>query len=251
MTDTLTRDHLLGLACGLTAAVRVRRFVDPQTCAATVARLSAEALVTYDTARYHLPAARLGPVINEFNDCRRLDARYWSAAAQAEKFWDGESGGLRAHCLAQLGAAWQGSVRAASVHGRPLFYGIVRETSAGTLVHWDELVREFGSDLLDDPPIAQLAFNLFLSMPDEGGRTAIWRHRWDPRDEAHRVGFGYDAAAMGLDGCQRTEVRAEPGDAVLFDPRNFHAVQPGKGSRRLAVAFFVGVTGSGQLRVWS
>ena len=178
VADELTRDHIVGLACGLTAAVRVRYFVELETCATVVGRLSGDQLVAYDAARYHLPAARLGPVINEFNDSGRLGDRYWPVAAEAEKFWNGESCGVRDQCLAQLGAAWQGSAGPASVRGRPLFYGIVRETNAGTLVHWDEIVREFGPGLLDDPPIAQLAFNLFLSMPDEGGRTAIWRQPW-------------------------------------------------------------------------
>lgn len=249
-TSRLERRNLMDLASGLTGAVLVKGFANSRSCAALIDRLGDDVLVPYDPNRYVIPAARMGPVINEFNESGYLKPEYWPEAKAAEVFWSGQNEHFRAACIRKIGVAWGGRVEIASVRSKPLFYGIVRESGNGTLIHWDEVTREFHADLLDAPPIAQIAFNLFLRMPLEGGQTSIWRHRWDPRDEAHRVGFGYEASGTVAD-CQHIEVRANEGDAVLFDPRNFHAVRPGSQGQRLAIAFFIGVTSHGSLIIWS
>jgi hypothetical protein len=41
------------------------------------------------------------------------------------------------------------------------------------------------------------------------------------------------------------------GDALIFDPRNYHAVEPGNGARRIAVAFFLTLGAQGELLIWS
>ena len=48
---------------------------------------------------------------------------------------------------------------------------------------------------------------------------------------------------------RRKQVRITPrlGDALLFNPANFHSVEPNPGGRRIAFAFFLGLTTTGQL----
>ncbi|GAA2485982.1 hypothetical protein [Streptomyces gobitricini] len=41
------------------------------------------------------------------------------------------------------------------------------------------------------------------------------------------------------------------GDGLLFNPANFHAVEPNPAGRRIAFAFFLVLTTTGQLISWS
>ncbi|WP_241827254.1 hypothetical protein [Streptomyces graminilatus] len=41
------------------------------------------------------------------------------------------------------------------------------------------------------------------------------------------------------------------GDALLFNPANFHTVEPDPDERRIAFAFFLGLTTTGQLIAWA
>ena len=130
-----------------------------------------------------------------------------------------------------------------------MFGGIIREINAGARMHFDEIVREMPGTL-DELPIAQLAFNCHLSEPGRGGESVVFRRRWQPSDEEHRDGYGYDPALAA--GRPRVEVRAGLGDAVFFDPRNYHLVRPLEGpGRRTTLSFFIGLTGRGSCIIWS
>jgi hypothetical protein len=79
--------------------------------------------------------------------------------------------------------------------------------------------------------------------------TTVWRHRWEPADEQHRVSYGYQPETVE-DG-QYVRVAPRLGDGLLFNPTNFHSVEPNPGERRIAFAFFLGLTTTGQLIAWS
>ncbi|MGH8951608.1 MAG: hypothetical protein ACRDX9_09295 [Acidimicrobiia bacterium] len=151
--------------------------------------------------------------------------------------------------LAGIAEAWGRPVQPATVAGRDLFAGTLREINAGARVHYDEVVREFPDGLFDQRVVAQLAFNLDLSVPEAGGQTCVWRRCWSPHDEVHRRGYGYNSEVIIE--AQHVTVAPEVGDGVLFNPRHYHAVTAAKRGRRIAVAFFLAITGGGQLVVWS
>ncbi|HET8680545.1 MAG TPA: hypothetical protein VFM54_01530 [Micromonosporaceae bacterium] len=46
-------------------------------------------------------------------------------------------------------------------------------------------------------------------------------------------------------------VAPQVGDGLVFDPRQYHSVDPATGGRRVAVAFFLALTSAGHLAVWS
>jgi ectoine hydroxylase-related dioxygenase (phytanoyl-CoA dioxygenase family) len=77
----------------------------------------------------------------------------------------------------------------------------------------------------------------------------VWRHRWEPADERHRQAYGYRPQAV--EHCQRVSLTPQLGDGLLFNPANFHAVEPNRAGRRIAFAFFLGLTTTGQLIAWS
>lgn len=246
-----TDRHIAHLASGVTAAVRVPNFVDAPTCTHALAALDRLPTTDYDQARVPTPILRFGPALNDYRlPNGHLSSRYWTDANVARAAW--ASAGMRpdpiAISLQRIGQAWGAAVTPATIDGRPLFGGTLREINAGALIHYDELVREWPAGLLDQQLVAQLAFNVWVSAPESGGETHIWRHRWHPGDEQYRDAYGYTPEAVEHD--QQVSLRPQLGDGLLFNPANYHAVESATG-RRIAFAFFLGLTTNGQLIVWS
>lgn len=248
-----TDRHLAALAAGTVAAVRVPQFLDAAACEAALAAVDRLPTGDYDPARVPTRIVRFGPALNDF---RRPDGsldgdRYWLAAEAARLSW--QRAGLRpdpiAVSLARLGSAWGAAVSPATIGGRPVFGGTLREINAGALVHYDDVNREYQNGVFDQSVVAQLAFNVWVAVPAQGGETSVWRHRWEPADEERREAYGYRACAV--DHVQRVTLAPELGDGLLFNPANFHAVGANPGHRRIAFAFFLGLTTTGQLIAWS
>jgi ectoine hydroxylase-related dioxygenase (phytanoyl-CoA dioxygenase family) len=151
--------------------------------------------------------------------------------------------------LARMGTAWGAAVSPATIGGRPVFGGTLREINAGALIHYDDINREFPHGLFDQDTVCQLAFNVWVAVPETGGSTTVWRHRWEPANEHHREAYGYRPEAV--EHCQQVTVAPQLGDALLFNPANYHAVAPNPGGRRIAFAFFLALTTTGQLIAWS
>jgi hypothetical protein len=220
-------------------------------CEDFMAAFDSVLLDLYDQRRYERPIGRLGPVLNEFACSTELPAKYWQLARSAESYWSGISAArnVRAACRRHLVDVWGTGVETAVIGDRPIFWGIVREAGAGTLIHWDEVVRERPLMPMHEIAVAQLACNVFISVPEQGGATSVWRHRWQPEDERHRRRFGYTEATVAT----HPKIMVAPGlgDAVFFDSRNYHRAEGGAGGRRVSLSFFVGVTTSGRLLLWS
>lgn len=248
-----TDRHLANLAAGTVAAVRVPRFLDAAACRAALGAVDRLPTGDYDPSRVPTRIVRFGPALNDFRgpDGRLDGDRYWVAAEVARLAW--QQAGLRpdpvAVSLARLGSAWGAAVIPATIGGRPAFGGTLREINAGALIHFDDINREFPAGVFDQEVVAQLAFNVWVEVPVSGGGTSVWRHRWEPADERSREAYGFGPSTVG--GCQRVSQVPELGDGLLFNPANFHAVDPNPGERRIAFAFFLGLTTTGQLIAWS
>ncbi|MFF9899122.1 proline hydroxylase [Streptomyces longispororuber] len=249
---SFTDRHLATLAAGTLAAVRAPGFLDEAACAAALAAAARLPTADYDPQHVPTPIVRFGPALNDYRGPggHLQAARYWRDAEAARAAW--QQAGMRpdpiAVCLARLGCAWGAAVAAATIAGRPVFGGTLREINAGALVHYDDINREFPAGLFDQEVLAQLAFNVWASVPKTGGASTVWRHRWEPADEQHWQAYGYRRQAV--EHCQRVDLTPQLGDALLSNPANFHAVEPNTG-RRIAFVFFLGLTTTGQLIAWS
>jgi hypothetical protein len=249
----VTDRHLANLAAGTLVAVRVPGFLDMAACQATMAALDRLPTADYDPGRVPNRIVRFGPALNDYRGADgHLDAqRYWHDAEAASAAWHrrGMHPDPIAVCMARLGSAWGAAVTPATINGRAVFGGTLREINAGTLIHYDDINREFPTGLFDQDITAQLAFNAWAAVPASGGVTTIWRHRWKPADEQHRDAYGYRPGAVQH--CQHVRLAPGLGDGLLFNPANFHAVEPIPGGRRIALAFFLGLTTTGRLIAWS
>ena len=247
-----TDRHLARLAAGTLAAVRVPGFLDDATCTAVLSALHRLPTGDYNPTRVPTPIIRFGPALNDYRTPGEgLQARYWHDAENARESW--KHAALRpdpiAFSLHRLGSAWGAAIAPATIDGRAAFGGTLREINSGALIHYDDINREFPHGLFDQETVAQLAFNAWVAAPDTGGATTVWRHRWEPDDEHHRTAYGYRPTAV--EHCQHISLTPTTGDALLFNPANFHAVAPSPHGRRIAFAFFLTLTTKGQLIAWS
>ncbi|MEV8536792.1 proline hydroxylase [Streptomyces sp. NPDC051211] len=249
-----THDLLAGLAAGRYAAVRVPGFLPRQWCEEVLGALKEKAFDSYGTTRIHPPVMRFGVGVSDHMADGGVADSYWKALEGHHEAWKGL--GLPFDpfrtCREGLAAHWPHGVAVGRRGGREMGDGVAREPNQGFQVHFDDALREYAEDLLDTPLIGQFAFNLYLSVPPSGGETVLWRHRWQPGDEAYRLpnaSYGYDEAVVR--GAESIELAPEVGEALLIDPRNFHAVRPSHGDRRIALGFAVGISTSGQLLTWA
>lgn len=248
-----THDLLAGLAAGRYAAVRVPGFLPRERCDEVLAALEARAFDSYGKARVQPPVMRFGVGISDHMADGGVSESYWRALEGHHEVWQGLGLSFDPFrvCREGLGAHWPGGVAVGRRGGRQLGDGVAREPNQGFQVHFDDALREYAGDLLDEPLVGQFAFNLYLSVPPSGGETVLWRHRWQPEDEAYRLpaSYGYDEAVVR--GAEFLEITPQVGEALLIDPRYFHAVRPSRGARRIALGFAVGLAASGQLLTWA
>ncbi|MEU4210810.1 proline hydroxylase [Streptomyces sp. NPDC026206] len=198
------------------------------------------------------PVMRFGVGVSDHREGGVMMDGYWDAVEHHRKEWLGL--GLPfdpfEECRAALGAEWPGGVSVGRRGGREMGSGVAREPNQGFQVHFDDALREFSGDLLDATLVAQFAFNAYISVSESGGETIVWRHLWGPADEAFRLpgSYGYAEAVVGE--AESIELSPEIGEAVLINPRYFHAVRPSQGSRRIALGFAVGLSTTGELLAW-
>ncbi|MEU8434953.1 proline hydroxylase [Streptomyces sp. NPDC029216] len=248
-----THELLAGLAAGRCAAVRVPGFLSAERCAEVLGALEARPFDAYQQARIDPPVMRFGVGVSDHMADGGVSDGYWKALEGHHEAWQGLGLSFDPFRTSReaLAAAWPGGVAVGRRGGLEMGDGVAREPNQGFQVHFDDALREYAGDLLDVPLMGQFAFNLYLSVPPEGGETVIWRHRWQPEDEAHRLSayYGYDEAVVR--GAESIELAPQVGEALLLDPRFFHAVRPSRGARRIALGFAVGIGTNGQLLTWA
>lgn len=251
VVDELDDGRLSRLAAGVLGALRVREFFTDAECGQIVERLSEQDMGRYDEAVVGRRIDKLGPAVFDFYNDGAVSGPYWRQAREAERLRSGLLGGTDPLRAAQdrLSAAWKGGVALATSGGEPLFAGMIREMVEGAGIHFDEVERELPQSL-DETPLCQLAFNCYLSTPDSGGEVTVFRRRWRPADEQHRDRYWYQPHLVEHEPC--VTVAPQRGDAVIFDPRNYHMVHGNGGDgRRITLSFFMGIAGNGNMFLWS
>lgn len=250
-SEQLVKQDLVDLAAGTLSAIKVTDFFSNELCAEIMENLQLVDLGEYDQQVVSPRIAKLGPAAFDYYIDGGIGEQYWEHRDQSDRVRSVLAHGVDPLILAmeKIGHCWGSEVKKASIGGKPLFAGMIREINEGARIHFDEIEREL-PDGLDDTAVVQLAFNCHLEMPEKGGEATIFRRRWMPDDEDNRDGYGYSYELVRDQ--PYTSVRAEVGDAVLFDPRHYHRVEPNRGrGRRVTLSFFIGLTADGMLEIWS
>ncbi|MEV4169223.1 hypothetical protein [Nonomuraea sp. NPDC049709] len=246
------RDHIADLLAGRCTAIRVSGFMPEAQCEEILQALLRAEFDSYGTERVYPSVMRFGVGVSDHRHEGKVTGSYWPAIEASRKAWSDLALPFDPweFCRTGLASHWPGTVAVGRREGREMEPGVAREANQGFQVHFDDVTREFSERLLDANLVAQLAFNLYLSVPEEGGETIIWRHRWQPADEAHRLPRSYGYAQTVVGDAEQLEIKSVKGEALLFDPRLFHAVRPSQGERRIALGFAVGLTDTGDLLTW-
>ncbi|WP_222840725.1 2OG-Fe(II) oxygenase [Actinosynnema mirum] len=248
------RAGIAELAAGRRAATRVPGFASPAMCAEVLEALTEAEFESYGAERVSPRVMRFGVGVSDHRDGGGgVSGGYWEALEGGVRGWQGLSLPFDPFrfCRDGIGKHWPGEVVVGRRGGRELGAGVAREPGGGFVVHYDDASREFSGNLLDVALVAQFAFNLYLSVPESGGETVVWRHRWQPGDEEFRPAGSYGYREEVVGSAESFTLRPRAGEALLFDPRNYHAVRPSSGGRRIALGFSVGLTDEGDLHVWA
>lgn len=247
------RSQIADLAAGRCAAIRVPELIPQSQCEQIMRALADVEFDSYDVDRVYPAVLRCGVGVSDHRDeSRRVATGYWDAIEADRKRWrelDLPFDPFE-RCRAALGVHWPHAVSVGRHDGKEMGAGVAREPNQGFQVHFDDALREFSGNLLDANLVAQFAFNLYLSVPDDGGETVVWRHRWHPADEALRLPNSYGYSELVVAGAESFELKPAVGEGLLFDPRNYHAVRPSRDSRRVALGFSIGLTDTGELLAW-
>lgn len=247
-----SRSHITDLASGRCAAVRVPGLFSPSVCDRIAQSLLAADFDSYGAERVQPTVMRFGVGVSDYRVDGGIADAYWPALEASRAAWRTLSLPFDPWEMARhaVGADWPGKVGVGRHGGREMGAGVAREAPQGFLVHYDDAVREFSAPLLDAPLVAQLAFNVYLTVPETGGETVIWRHRWRPADERHRSPGSYGFHPDCVRDDESLMIRPAVGDGLLFDSRNYHAVKPSRGGRRIALGFSLGLADTGDLLAW-
>ena len=246
------RDHIADLAAGRCVAIVVPGCVPQSICAQMLDAFASVEFDSYGTDRVYPPVMRFGVGVSDHRPNGVILNSYWDELAANRQAWRDLKLSYDPFelCRKALEADWPNPVKVGTWNGRELGAGVVREPNNGFIVHFDDASREFRGKVLDANIIAQFAFNLYISVPEKGGETVVWRHRWQPADETFRRphSYGYDDEVVGK--TESFEMKPAVGQALLFNPSYFHAVRPSQDSRRIALGFSVGLSDIGELLAW-
>jgi len=152
-----------------------------------------------------------------------------------------------------LDEVWPAGSRLETLYGRKMYVGLSRVVEPGItfLAHHDIFAKDAPDSFQAHSLQAQIAANIYLSMPSEGGALQIWDQQLSPKvfDEMRGASYGIEPAALGE---ATLEVCPEAGDLILFNSHRMHAVTPGIDNIRLSLSCFIGYRGMAeQLTVWS
>jgi hypothetical protein len=155
----------------------------------------------------------------------------------------------------QLDEHWAHGAQLGRIAGRTMYAGLIRVFDEGAYAEphqdhldWDAAQHEIYEDVFYT---AQIAANVYLHMPDEGGELAIW-HKSLARTEydARRISgsYGVDTSGFG----DPVVLQPEKGELILFNARHIHCVNAPKKGNRVTASCFVGYRHDGQpLSIWS
>lgn len=112
-----------------------------------------------------------------------------------------------------------------------------------TPLHNDNIMRDMAGEVLMLGALtSHYSCVVCVQECDSGGHLELYRKSWDPDDERFKIpdGFGYDTEVV--EGVDSLRFKPETGDAYLFDPTQYHAIDRVVGRERVTMGFFFGFT---------
>lgn len=251
----LESDALVALAEGEIMAVRVPGFYPKSACLEIASRMgSSELFGTYANA------PKIGRVGQAFFESL-VSAAHRAAYEHNALKWIGE---MRSYCEPFLSPidklrlavdeVWPGGSQLGIMSSKKMFVGLARVFDRGAsaephqdVLAWDAPESEEARSLL-----GQIAANIYLKMPAEGGELLIWPRSLSYDEyQSMRIPESYGVHAFML-GCSPVRLVPEEGELILFNSTLVHAVATSGPGTRVTWSCFVGLRGLDQpAMMWS
>lgn len=122
---------------------------------------------------------------------------------------------------------------------------VVRDLSSGVLAHADFAPYD-GPDWQIKTVMEQIAWNVYLTDPGEGGETIIYEHQWSDEDTLDDHSYGIET----FNKPEKSRFSVCSGRLALFNSLNFHSVNQST-CPRIAVGGLLGLTSSGDIFAWA
>ncbi|PWC10294.1 hypothetical protein DDT56_22390 [Brenneria corticis] len=252
-TNKLSFDDIEKLVKGNVLAIRFKQFVNEEVGGKLAGKILRQGFDKYLNAP---GIGRIGMAFYEAeNHPPRISDYFESVFQNIEE--------LRQRCMpyvspidllrCKLDEVWPAGAQLETLYGRKMYVELSRVVRPGVtfLAHRDIFSKDAPDCFQAHSLQAQLAANVYLSMPSEGGALQIWDRELSPTefDEMRGDRYGIDPAMLGA---PILEVRPDAGDLVLFNSRCMHAVTVGADDIRLSLSCFVGYRGpAAPLSFWS
>jgi hypothetical protein len=156
--------------------------------------------------------------------------------------------------MIDLNKVWDAGCKIENLHGDNMFVGLLRvlDENAPIHPHQDVLRRDARTAINAYTLKNQLAANIYLNMPEEGGELQLWNYGCSDEEYKNLLTPGdYYVDRSKLEEPVIT-IRPEAGELVLFNPMRYHAVTAGKSAKRVSVSCFIGYRGEyNPLTLWS
>ena len=152
----------------------------------------------------------------------------------------------------ELDEEWKHGASLLDLGDGKMFCGLFRVLSGGVLAHEDKLERDHHRELPERLNYtAQLAANIYLNVPDQGGNILSWNKSLGDHeyDELRGDSYGIEPKLLGP---ESSSIKPCTGDLIFFNPRKPHAITPSKGGERVTISTFILYGGSKKpLYFWS
>ena len=242
----LSRSSLVALIESRIPAVRIEAFADAHETDALVTELLEHACRTSSirqVTRLGISQYEQGVRVskdNYFNLARRLDPEFAQIYARSfspvqRLIYQLEKTGFDAGVMSEpgMGDYFAGNGKLRNGYS-PIHVDFAQQDSAG----W--VIAEAG---------VQLAWNLYLRVPPEGGELLLWDKHWQPEDDRHQVDDNYFYDDAVVRNARMVRVSASPGEVIIINSTNFHAISEAR--NRLTFGSFISVFDGDRLRLWS
>lgn len=263
VTSVVTRSHLMKkdlqrLIEGKILALRIKPFIDEDICNSWKNPISqASQLSRYSNAE-DVSVNRIGMTLFETeNKAEKLET-YFKVANETfktvEDLLNGDNPIWEIHTA--LRASWDKGCVGETMEGREMTPGIIRTFEAdpkgGLPPHVDRLHKDIPGIKAFRDMKTQLAANLYISTPDEGGELEIWNHQPDEEELETMFNGTHDFIDRDSIPVQADVIKPQVGELILFRSDCIHSVRPSSGGSRIAASCFVGYYGADSpLSVWA
>lgn len=246
--EEITLRDILSLCSGEILALRIPGFLSEVQCAELSGRIRRKASPGRYSMAGDLDVFRTGMTLFETQFDSQKNDEYFATVFQNHEIMKMCCSPLEnPNDLVQkeLNSLWPAGAMNEELGGKSLGFGTCRIFLNGQRLppHIDYLPKDVKDYPRELYPECQLAANVYISNPEEGGELNCWEGPVD-LDELHTIQSGvYDFIKDEVLSEPDVTIRPQTGDLIFIRASDIHSVNPSKGGARMAFSFFINYRG--------